>query len=328
MKNVLIYNSQAAGDCLLGTHTARLYKKQFPDCKIYFCTRANLTPTTAEGEDETKELLTLLSLQSGIDGVGQIKNTNEGPAVELFGDNIEEQVKFNEVIEQHSWYSNLGIVASQSHRLFDTYGIDNFNDTETSFNVGTDKQIPTDHLVITTPGPLDWNRKTKNESLRLGFLTGLKNFLQHNNIAAKIVLLGRDVENGTLLDSLRKINNSHIFIGPMGLPVHAAAGLDVDTISISSVFPAWYDSPEFYHKGWHRSVKHKLHCGTYACVSDKIYPEQVPSVEGPKTKWGFWPKTCPHTENKLSCVNNTSPEDLLKEFEDWYSNRGINLWNH
>jgi len=325
MKNVLIYNSQAAGDCLLGTHTARLYKKRFPESKIYFCTRQNLVPTTAEGENESLEFLELLSLQDDIEGVGQIIATEQGPAVQLLG-NTQEPVHFDEVIEQHSWYSDLGIVRSQSSALFEKYGETDFWDTETSFNVDSDKKLPTDHLVIAMPGPLDWNRKTKNEALRISFLTKLKYYLEQNRIRAQIMLLGRDVETGSLLQSLQNLNNSHIFIGPMGLPVHVAAGIGVDTISISSVFPHEYDSPEFYHSGWHRSAKSKLHCGTYACVKPKTFPNA--SHEGPQTEWGFWPKKCPLTENGFSCIYNVSPDMLVSSFADWYVEKGKELWNH
>jgi hypothetical protein len=324
MKTVLIYNSQASGDCLLGTHTARLYKHQFPDSRIYFCVRGGLTPTTAEGEDESLSILEVLKLQEHIDGVGFITPTPSGPKIRML-DASEFQI--DEIIEQHSWFSDLGIVRSQSHQLFDRYSREAFDDTETSFNVGSEKSLPSDHIVIATPGPLDWNRKTKNEALRISFLTKLKYYLEQNKIKARIALLGRDVETGTLLESLQKLNNSHIFIGPMGLPVHAAAGLGVDTISITSVFPNYYDSPEYYHSGWHRSIKGELHCGDYRCVREKIYSEDN-SLEGPKTQWGFWPKTCPHTDNKLSCIHNVSPDRLLLAFNDWYVEKGKYLWNH
>lgn len=324
MKTVLIYNSQASGDCLLGTHTARLYKQQFPDSKIYFCVRKGLTPTTAEGEDETDSILEILKLQEAIDGVGFILQSDQGALISL---DDHSKPQFDEVIHQHAWFSDLGIVRSQSHSLFERYGRENFDDTDTSFSVGTPKNLPTDHLVIATPGPLDWNRKTKNEALRISFLTRLKYYLEQNNIRARIALLGRDVETGSLLSSLQKLNNSHIFIGPMGLPVHAAAGLGVDTISVTSVFPNYYDSPEYYHSGWHRSIKGELHCGDYRCVQEKIYGESN-TPEGPRTQWGFWPKTCPHTENKLSCIHNVSPEKLIHTFADWYQEKGRHLWNH
>jgi len=324
MKNVLIYNSQAAGDCLLGTHTAKLYKRKFPDSKIYFCTRQGLVPTTSEGEEETAELLDLISIQESIDGVGQVVNTAAGPGIQLVG-NYSDPISFDEVIEQHSWYSDLGIVRSQSSALFEKYGQDDFYDTETSFNVQTEKNLPSDHIVIAMPGPLDWNRKTKNEAMRISFLTKLKYYLEQNKIRAKILLVGRDVETGSLLESMQKLNNCHIFIGPMGLPVHFAAGLGLDTINIGSVLPAKYDSPEFYHSGWHRSAKSNFHCGTYACVSEKTFPST--SLEGPRTKWGFWPKKCSLTENGFSCVYNVSPDLLVSMFADWYAEKGKYLWN-
>lgn len=324
MKNVLIYNSQAAGDCLLGTHTARLYKNKFPDSKIFFCTRGNLVPTTAEGEDESSNVLELLQLQYGVDVVGFVIHTSNGPMISFT--NHETPPKFDEIIEQHAWFSDLGIVRSQSHQLFERYSKEEFEDTDTAFTVGVKKQLPTDHIVIATPGPLDWNRKTKNEALRISFLTKLKYFLEQNNIRARITLLGRDVETGSLLSSLQKLNNSHIFVGPMGLPVHAAAGLGVDTISITSVFPNHYDSPEYYHTGWHKSIKGSMHCGDYRCVQEKTFGKDS-SMEGPKTIWGFWPKSCPHTENKLSCIHNVSPDSLVQSFADWYFEKGKSLWN-
>ena len=143
MKTVLIYNSQASGDCLLGTHTARLYKQQFPDSKIYFCVRSGLTPTTAEGEDETASILEVLKMQEAIDGVGFVVPTPQGAMISL---EDHSQPKFDEVIEQHGWFSDLGIVRSQSYQLFNRHGREHFDDTDTSFSVGQKKKLPTDHL--------------------------------------------------------------------------------------------------------------------------------------------------------------------------------------
>ena len=325
MKNVLIYNSQAVGDCILGTHTARLYKQKFPDTNIYFCTRENLVPTTSEGEQENIDILQVLALQQGIAGVGQIVRTVSGPSVKLFGS--DKPIEFNEIIEQHAWFGDIGIVRSQSASLFTKHGETDFWDTETSFNVGSQKNLPSDHIVISTVGPLDWNRKTKNEAMRLTFLSKLKYFLEQNKVSAKISLLGRDVEYGSLLDSLRKLNNSHIFIGPMGIHSHVAAGLGLDTITIPSVFPAHYDSPEYYHSGWHKTIKPAIHCGNYQCVKPKNYSAENKFPEGPGTTMGFWPKMCDETENGFSCVHNVSPEAIMELFADWYIQKGKDLWN-
>lgn len=320
-QNVLIYNSQAAGDCLLGTHTARLYKRLNPDCTITFVTREGLVPTTAENEMFTKDLHSLLYMQDHIDNVGQVINTPQGSKIQVF--DYEGEINFDEIIHQHSWFSDLGIVKSQSHSLFEKYGKENFEDTETQFNVNRDKNLPKDYLSIAIPGPLDWNRKTSNELERARFLKALGDFLRNNKISAKISMLGKDVETGTIVDSMRTLNDCHLFVGPIGLPVHMAAGLGVDTIHLTSVLPERYDSPEHYHSGWHQAIKSKIHCGTYACVTEKPYSKQVSlQSEGPKTKFGFWPKICPFTENGFSCVHNIKHEDIINTLERWYEERG------
>jgi hypothetical protein len=322
-KNVLIYNSQAAGDCLLGTHTARLYKKLFPESTISFVTREGLVPTTSENEMFTKDLHSLIYMQESIDYVGQVINTAEGPKIQLF--DYDGQIDYDEIIHQHSWFSDLGIVRSQSAYLFEKYGREHFEDTETVFNVNRQKELPTEYLNIGISGPLDWNRKTFNEKERTLFLRALTEFLKSKNINAKITLLGKDVETGTLVDSMRKLNDCHLFIGPMGLPIHMAAGLGVDTIHITSVLPEEYDSPEFYHSGWHQAINSKIHCGTYACVTEKTFSKEVLSqAEGPKTRFGFWPKQCPFTENGFSCVHNITHNSLIEKVERWYEQLGKN----
>ena len=322
MKYVGIVNTQALGDCLLGTHTAKLYKQKFPNSHITFFVREGLVPTTGEGDVNDGISLKLLSMQDDIDAVGVIKRdgslTTSDPRV----------TKLDEIIEQRAWFSDLGIAKSQHYSLLATYNDSLFTDSETAFNVGSIKQLPTDKLVITTSGPLDWNRKIKNEYVRVIILQKLKQFLVNNKVNAEIIMLGRDVEKEDLIVSLQRLNNSHIYIGPIGLPVHAAAGLGVDTIHITTVYPHSYDSPADYHSGWHRPVKSKIHCGTYACVTEKKFSTQVYAAEeGPPAAFGFWPKNCPYTENKMTCVYNTEPEQVITLFEQWYEEKGKYLWN-
>lgn len=311
MKHIAIVNTQALGDCLLGTHTARLYKKRYPSSNITFLVRHNLTATTSENSQNTAELLNILEMQYGVDNIGVI--TPDG--------NIQTKraisKQFDKIIVQDKWFSDLGIVRSQSVEIKE----DGFDDTETEFNVGTEKKLPNDRLVITTAGPLDWNRKLHSEKTRQQTLFGIITYLKQNSIPAEIIPLGKDVDNFTILEAMRQINNSHIFIGPLGLFVHAAAGLGVDTIHATSVFPEHYDSPKYYHSGWHRPIKGKIHCQTYACVSEKLSSTQV-YPEGPQAKFGFWPKTCEFTENKMSCVNNISSTQMVEAFIEWYTERG------
>jgi hypothetical protein len=321
MKYVGIINTQAVGDCLLGTHTAKLYKKKFPNTHITFFVREGLVPTTGESDINDGIALKLISMQEGIDSVGVLRRDGSLIASDPAVKNLDE------IIEQRAWFSDLGIAKSQHYQLIAKHGIEDFNDSETSFNVGNVKSLPSDMLVIATSGPLDWNRKIKNDSFRLAVTSGLIRYLQNNKIKAKLVSLGRDVEQEDLIGSLQKLNNSHIYIGPMGLPVHLAAGLDVDTIHVTSVFPATYDSPAYYHSGWHRPVKSKIHCGTYSCIREKPFLPQVYADEGPLASYGFWPKLCPHTTNKMSCVYNSEPEQVLELFDEWYQTKGHKLWN-
>ena len=214
MRYVGIVNTQAVGDCLLGTHTAKLYKNKFPDSHITFFVREGLVPTTGESDINDGVALKLISMQEGIDAIGIIKRDgtliSSDPTVR----------HIDEFIEQRAWFSDLGIAKSQHNNLISRYGAQDFSDTETNFNVGNTKELPTDRLVIATSGPLDWNRKTKNEFMRVSILQGIYQFLTTNNIKSNILFLGRDVEKEDLITSLQRLNNSHIYIGPMGLPVH------------------------------------------------------------------------------------------------------------
>jgi ADP-heptose:LPS heptosyltransferase len=319
MRNVAIINTQAAGDCILGTHTARLYKKKFPDSYITFYTRKGLVPTTGEGDINDGIIYKILKLQDSIDAVGFLENE------QLYSSSPPVKDTIDEIIVQDRWFSDLGLAKSQHSQLISKYGQEEFSDTETTFNVGSPKFLPEDHIVISTSGPLDWNRKTKNETLRIEILIKLKKYLTDNNIRARINLVGRDVERGDLLESLVNLNNSHIYIGPMGLPVHMAAGLGLDTIHVTSVYPEEYDSPKYYHSGLHYPIKSDIHCKEYTCVKEKLFNRDN-YHEGPQAEFGFWPKTCPHNANKMSCVYNAESDKVISAFDDWYNKKGNKLW--
>lgn len=318
-ENVLIFNSQAAGDCLLGTHTAKIYKQLNPDSSITFVTRQGLVPTTNEQEMFGSSFHELLLMQEGIDYVGELVQTENGFAVSLINNNAE-QLKYDRIIEQSGWYSDLGIVKSQSAGLHKEFGNSVFENTETEFSLNKAKSLAENHIRIAIAGPLDWNRKTSNERERVFFINSLISYIKNNNINAELVFLGKDVEVGNILDSLYKLNNCNLYIGPMGFHTHAAAGLGVDTIHITSVFPNEYDSPSFYHSGWHRPIKSETHCGTYACVSEKPFSGQV-SIEGPPAKFGFWPKICPFNQNNLSCIHHVKHTQLIDAVDEWFNER-------
>jgi hypothetical protein len=320
MKQIAIVNTQAAGDCLLGTHAVRLYKQYFPDTSISFFVKMGLTATTAEGEMLNNELLSLLAIQHGVDNVGVLNREGN-----LVSHKQLEKPQFDQVIIQTGWFSDLGIVKSQSFPFIKEFPELDFSNTETQFNVGAEKREREPGVItIATSGPLDWNRKTKNDALRVSILLKLRDYIKQNNINARFYITGRDVEDCNFIESMQRLNSCDIYIGPMGLPVHMAAGLGVDTIHITSVFPPKYDSPQYYHSGWHHAIKSKNHCTTYSCVLPKLSSEQV-SPEGPRTKYGFWPKYCEILENGKSCVYNTDSEDVIEAFDAWYRERGVNL---
>ena len=324
MKNILIINTQAFGDCLLGTHTVRLIKQMSPDTNITFAVKNTLRLTTSEEEETPADILSILSKQSGIDNIAVINVSNRQTQIDriyIIKDNQISEVEisnFDRVIVQDRWFSDLGIVKSQSVALLSD---ERFHNTETSFTLAKRKKNPTDHIFITTSGPLDWNRKTSNEALRQKTLFGIIEYLKSNNIPARILPIGKDVDNFSLEQALTEINNSHIFIGPMGSLVHAAAGLNTDTIHITSVYPVEYDSPAHYHSGWHRPIKSKIHCQTYACISEKSSEEQV-YPEGPKTKYGFWPKMCSVNNGGFSCIYTIQPNQIIDSFIEWYEQKG------
>ena len=142
MKYVGIVNTQALGDCLLGTHTAKLYKQKFPDSHITFFVRDGLVPTTGESDINDGVALKLISMQEGIDAIGVLRRdgslVSSDPSI----------TKLDEIVEQRAWFSDLGIAKSQHYSLLSKYRDNLFTDSETVFTVGSEKELPTDKLVI------------------------------------------------------------------------------------------------------------------------------------------------------------------------------------
>lgn len=139
-------------------------------------------------------------------------------------------------------------------------------------------------------------------------------------------MLGVDIGNLTLLQSLQFLQQHDLFIGPMGSLVHAAAALGVDTICVPSVFPSRYDAPSSYTTfGKHYVVEHRAenHCGTYACVTEKNSDNADTrySFGNPPTALGFWPKYCGNTPTGLACTNQVQHEDILSKFTEWLNDR-------
>jgi len=310
MKNILIINSQSFGDALLGTHLAKLIKA--PDTHISFAVRVNITLTTRENDSQAlDDMLEIFSLQEGIDSVGVIQGNSFIHKKGIPSNAI----RFDKVYSQSEWFSDAGIAASMLIPFYDESGWpDKIKKVETSFNVGKSKNCPEDKINIAIPGKIDWIRK-------IGYYP--KNVIKYINSLKDIELVYLEQDTfKTYLQALQALNDCHLFVGPMGSLTHAAAGLNVSTISLCSVFPAHYDSPEFYHSGFHSSLTapKSLHCGDYKCVSEKKITERGKSWGNPPTLWNFWVKTCPYTANDKSCVANIQEEDIISEIQKWLNN--------
>ncbi len=320
MKNVLIYNSLAFGDALCGTHLAKVIKKDFPKCHITYAIKTNfsLTMSTNEPDQGKKEVLEILALQEGIDSIAMLDQAT-GSLLFYSGQKIKD---YDKIYHSGEWWSDLGMAASMQvpYYLDQNKPIIRANiDTETKFNINSTKELP-EHIRVATAGPLDFNNKFKNEYKRQRIMEGILSV----DSQIELIMLGSDINRRTYLESLKILNNCHIYVGPEGSLTHLAAGLDVDTISMNSPFPASYLNPKYYHSGYHIGVmaKPEKHCGTFKCITDKPYDPTAPkSFDGPRSEFSNWPQHCYHMKDNWSCIANTNAEDVITEFKIWYNKR-------
>jgi hypothetical protein len=311
--NLIIVNTQSFGDILLSSHIGRVAKKHFPECKVHLFVRDNLTITTAENDKTALfDSLKVLSLQENIATAGIVVEGNK--LVPVYQNSLPLENVENKSIVIQGWSSDYGIVESQLKPFYDLFNIKDAIDTETQFNVGSRKTLTID-LIVGLAGDLDFLRKWHNKDEYQKFI----NYITSKKFDIKIERFGRDVETTLYSEQLKRLNNCDLLISPMGSLIHAAAGLYIDTISLTSVFPAKYDCPEFYHSGWHQHVKAAppAHCGNFKCVTEKQYDNQQ-TWGNPPTEFGFWPKECPHTQNKMSCNFNITADSLIEKFDEWY----------
>lgn len=315
--NLLIFNTQSFGDILLSSHIGRIAEKYFPDMYVHLAVRDNLTLTTAESNSEAlRDALYILALQKNITSTGVIANGVHKMA--YCTKNFETSGEAKTIVIQ-GWSSDLGIVKSQLKPFYDNFGITDPIDTETIFNFDG-KRKETGKLVVGLAGDLDFLRKWHNKEEYQKFLDRITS----SKYNIDIIKFGVDVENQLYSEQLKKLYSCNLLISPMGSLIHAAVGLGIDTISLTSVFPYQYDCPEFYHSGWHQSVKQIFpkSCVGYKCVTEKKYDNQL-TWGNPPTEFGFWPENCPHTINNKSCNFNTTAESLIEKFEEWYENSKI-----
>lgn len=310
-KIILILNPHAFGDALIGTHAAKFIKKLYPDSQVVFCLNSEFNLTTASKEERQKglwEALEILELQEGIDDVG-IMSTEF-----IATKRIEVIEKPFKMYIQSGWHSNLNIVKSMLAEVAEEIGWNNIN-TELQFSVGV--EVPKRPVfTIATSGSLDWTRKLRNTITPNTLFNYVKTLIPE----AEVVALGRDVSNMSYLESLRVLKSCHLFIGPLGSLATAAAGLGVDVISISDVFPAALNSPEFYHSGNHHSViaKNDKHCKSYKCTRAFPYKKGYKHVGTPPIEYDFWTMTCDYMPDGKSCIANLTDEDVIEKIDLWF----------
>ena len=306
--NLLVVNLQSFGDTLISTHIATLAKRYVPDWKVHFAFRKELTLTTAETNPEaTQDMINILSEQPHVASVGLVANGMYIGPLNCVPD---------KTIVIQGWSSELGIVKSQLKPFYDLFGITDSINTETQFSIKSKNPTSYD-LVVGLTGDLDFIRKWGNEEEYEKFLA----HVSPDNYNIRIEKFGVDVSKDSYYKQLQRLNSCDLLIAPLGSLITIAAGLGIDTIALTTIFPSRYDTPEYYHSGWHKSIKvdtnSQFHCGSFACVTYK--PEDNQQTWGnPKTQFDFWTKDCPYTNNKKSCVYNISAELIIEQFKIWY----------
>lgn len=320
MTHIVFINTQAFGDCIFGINAVRRYKEANPDHLVSYCLTNNFNLTTNDGPSGAAEVLEVLEKQPWLDAVGLVGFSQTGQIQNMQINRSEPEFKqVDKVILHYRWFSDLGISRSANHPIQQFISPAQFKDGNVQLYVESEK--PGDDIVrIGIAGPLDWNRKLQSEMLRINVLQGIKDVMAKINKPYEITMFGVEMANYNLYQTLMLLNRQNIFIAPTGSLVHAAAALDVDTISIGSVFPAEYESPEYYmSRGAHRTVKAlaEHHCGDFKCVQIKNSSEPMAGPGNPPATIGFWPRLCPHTSSGLSCTKTYTPEQIINPFEEW-----------
>jgi hypothetical protein len=321
MTHVLFANTQAFGDVILGINAARRYKENNPDHLVSYCLRSNFMLTTHEQPSGISEVLEVISKQPWLDSIGLIEFDNRGQVKNVNLNKSEEQFKKVDKMFLHwRWFSDLGISKSANLPIKEYITEDQFLDGNTILNIDSVK--PDDKILrIGMSGPLDWNRKLQSETMRLDIIQGIREILNNKNIEHELSFLGIECGNFNLYQSLQILKRQDLFISPLGSLVHASAAMNVNTISIPSVFPIEYDSPEFYSDGYHKTIKPSTdnHCGDFKCIVPKLSKDADTNIEpgNPTANFTFWPRHCPHTSTSFACTKTHNAESVLEEFKNW-----------
>tara|TARA_Y100000034_G_scaffold136800_1_gene215881 strand:+ start:10929 stop:11912 length:984 start_codon:yes stop_codon:yes gene_type:complete len=322
-KHIVIFNSQAFGDALVGTHLARLFRDKYPKAFITFAIPSYMNLTTSSSQPEgLKDIVNILSLQYGIDNISFLRRYDENNGELKIVKGKEPNVAPDLFIEQKEWWGDLGLAGSAVLPYYLLEDPNNISreilDTETSFSIGTKKELP-EQLTVVTQGPFEWGRKLGNEQLQKDVVDSIRK-------KGKVIELDVKCFDGSYLEALQIVNNCHLFIGPAGSMAHAAAGLGVDTITIASVFPEKYDTPIDHKDGYHLAVvpKTENHCGSYKCLTKKDFSLDTYNTGiGNPPVYDFWAKKCEFLEDGNSCVSKYTSGQILRGFDIWFMKKWL-----
>lgn len=310
VKNIAIYNRQSFGDIMLSTNLGRMFKEKDSNLDITLVVKNTLNLTTSK-DGALDECLDIFALQYGIDRVC----ISDDFSCKLVRGKPIGFSSFDASYIINGWYSDIGFAASQVIPYYKYFNIPIDRCIKTKYNVGYKKNL-SKRLTVAIPGKLDLYRKWNNKEEVDRFL---KLILNEKDI--DVLMLGRDCLSGSYLSSLQLLNQCHLYIGPIGSMSHIAVGLGLDTINICSVFPAQYDSPEFYAtSGYHKSLK-TISCDNYNCITQKTYDENDNSWGNPPTLYNFWLDKCEYSKNGISCVSNISATTVMSKFYEYRNSK-------
>jgi len=325
---ILLLASGGFGDAIVFTHLATLLKEKYPTYSIDFCIGDSFAFQFGNGNN--KDILDILQIQNNIDKLA-IMNTENGMMTYSDGTTFDstQPSPYEKLYLQRDFFTDLGYIKSLFIDFINEEGLVP-NIGETKFNVFRDKTLPEKYPLnhIAVPGVKDWENKWSNNSADV---KELYQILSDRGYILHII----GPENGkSYLENLQELAKCNMYIGTFGSIGHFAAGIGVDTITLSSIYSPVWDNPEFYHSGFHKAIvcKPKFHCGTYACIQPKYYsqPKSNPKSLGPPTLEDNnpWVSTCRYTASGKSCVASVEAKDFVKALDQWeekvdYKNRKI-----
>ena len=315
MKKILLYSTGGFGDALVFTHLATLLQQRLLDVHVDFCINHDFAFQFGNGNN--KDAVEILKLQRNIADVCILdKNTgilkfSDGKFVD-----IKESSPYDKVYVQQEFYTDLGYVKSLFIEFIKEYGmVPNIGETQFRVNSTPAGKKPLNEIAV--PGEQDWKNKWKGQEAKVEAL-----YAELIKRGYKLNVIGP--ENGkTYLENLQLLQSFRLYIGPFGSIGHCAAGLGVNTITLSGIFSPYWDNPEYYHSGFHKGIicKPQFHCGNYACMTPKLYsqPKNNAKVPGPPLIEGNspWAEKCNYTPDRQSCVSSVTVDEFIVALDEW-----------